>query len=208
MSNNNNNIEIINKLKKEFIKLYLILRISKEENKNNENEIKKNLEKKDILTLFNYIKSSLDVIVEILVEEKLTEFKTKNENTQEDYESLLIKYENDIRGHIRIEQQLKIFCENLQDENEILEKKIQSLKKKNKDNNNFTNSINFTSDTINVTSSNYNETNNNNNNEIIKELKDEIKNTNIILKSYENQVLKLSENEKKLKNIIKEKDKN
>ena len=85
MSNNNNNIEIINKLKKEFIKLYLILRISKEENKNNENEIKKNLEKKDILTLFNYIKSSLDVIVEILVEEKLIEFKTKNENTQEDY---------------------------------------------------------------------------------------------------------------------------
>jgi hypothetical protein len=162
MSNNNNNIEIINKLKKEFIKLYLILRISKEENKNNENEIKKNLEKKDILTLFNYIKSSLDVIVEILVEEKLTEFKTKNENTQEDYESLLIKYENDIRGHIRTEQQLKIFCENLQDENEILEKKIHSLKKKNKNNNNFTNSINFTSDTINVTSSNnYNETNNN-----------------------------------------------
>ena len=43
--------------------------------------------------------------------EKLKEYKEKKSNSQQEYESVLIKYENDIRGHIKIESQLKILVD-------------------------------------------------------------------------------------------------
>ena len=53
--------------------------------------------------------------------EKVKEYKETKYNSQQDYESVLIKYENDIRGHIKIEHQLKLYIENLQDEIDTIE---------------------------------------------------------------------------------------
>ena len=46
----------------------------------------------------------------------------KNENFSEDYESLLRKEERNIRKHIAIENQLKIYCKSLNDKLEEYEK--------------------------------------------------------------------------------------
>ena len=122
--------------------------------------------------------------------EKVKEYKETKYNSQQDYESVLIKYENDIRGHIKIEHQLKIYIENLQNEIE-----------KNENENRFLNQIII-------------DLNNNINNQIYKPnkfyeleneieiLKKEINDKAILIKSYEEQNLKLASNEKRLKTLI------
>lgn len=57
--------------------------------------------KTDPKTIIEYIKSTIDVIVQMLVDEKLNEYRKANDDSQE-YENLLIKLEGDIRGHIRV----------------------------------------------------------------------------------------------------------
>ena len=55
---------------------------------------------------------------------KLNKYEQKKENSQQEYETILIKYENDIKGHIKIEQQLKLLCENLKAKLKIMKKKL------------------------------------------------------------------------------------
>ena len=154
-----NNIELI---RKELIDLYLDIKIrkNKEVKKkyniikeklfidqivNISNEIleqeKKNLKNLPILDIIKYIKTSLNIIIQIKAKEEIDKYKEEkekkiiNENAAEDYETLLRKEEAEIRQHISIEHQFKLHFENLaekiselEDDNYILAKKIVSRK--------------------------------------------------------------------------------
>ena len=69
------------------------------------NEEKDILKKTPPLTLIEYIKTSIDILIDLKVDEKLDSLKRAqgidDENSQ-DYESLLKKLEADIRQHIRV----------------------------------------------------------------------------------------------------------
>ena len=133
------------------------------------------------INLIQFIKDSIDSIIITMAEKKINEYnkKTQNENIQEDYESMLIKYEKDIRGHIKTEHQLKLYADSLQSNIEELEKERDEYKYNN----------------------NYREIIKEKNN-LITELKKEINYNKKIIKSYEEQNIKLGDNEKKLKNTI------
>lgn len=139
------------------------------------------LEKTDSLTLINYIKCSIDIYVQILVDQKVLEYKESKKNSQEEYESMLIKLENDIRGHISTEHFFKIDAENMQFEIEELERENEKLTELLKEH-----------DEENIVAKE---------NEI-QTLKTEIERIKQILVSYEEQNLKLANNEKKLKSQI------
>ena len=129
------------------------------------------------LELIKYIKDSIDTVILTLAEKKINEFNNQisNEHIQQDYESMLVKYEQDIRGHIKVEHQLKLYTDSLQNN-------IDELEKEKKEG-----------------------FNNNKNNDYISEisnLKKEIKYQKKLIKSYEEQNNKAAENEKKLKNLI------
>ncbi len=79
--------------------------------------------------MIEYIKSSIDVIISIKLNEELEKYKFNDDisGSNKDYELLLQKLEQNIREHISIEHQLKIQCEkyaekleNLEDERIIL----------------------------------------------------------------------------------------
>ena len=99
----------------------------------------------DSLTMINYIKNSLDVLVQIGIEEQVDDYILQKENEPQEYETILIKYENDIRGHIRIEHQLKLYADNLQTELEQCEREknglLQMISKYRKNNHSNTNVI-------------------------------------------------------------------
>ena len=197
-----------NEVKNALIELYLSLnpspKINKSEesdknsnynnNNNNKNEIlndsnidneyeerKIKLSKKSELCLISYIKNSFETLIQLLVEEKVNNYNERKENQPQEYETLLIKLEKEIRSHIQIEQQLKLFIESLQNNFEDLEKENLILKNKLKIREIY---------------------NCNNIEEKINELKNEIETNKKVLKSYENQNLKLSENERKLKSKL------
>jgi hypothetical protein len=84
-----------------------------EENLLKETENVMNLPLTDII---EYIKSTLDIIVSIKVEEKINEYKNflnEDKNAATDYETLLQKLEESIRQHISYEHQFKIEYEKL-----------------------------------------------------------------------------------------------
>ena len=87
----------------------------------------------DSLTLINYIKESIDVLIEVSISDQVDDYIAQKENEQQDYESILIKYENDIRGHIRVEHQLKLYADNLQYEIEQHEKEKRKVYEYRKD---------------------------------------------------------------------------
>ena len=100
----------------------IILFIQEENNlqeKNNE-ELEKliYLSIKDII---EYIKSSIDIIVSIKVDEELKKYNQDNPNAANDYETLLQKEEQSIRQHISTENQLKIQCEKFKEKMEQFE---------------------------------------------------------------------------------------
>ena len=130
----------------------------------------------DDLELIKYITDSMDVAVLTLAEKKIDEYNKKItcSNIQQDYEAMLVKYEQDIRGHIKVEHQLKLYSDSLQSNIEELEKEKKSGF--NKDNKQYQDEI--------------------------KKLKNEIKSQQKIIKSYEEKNIKSTENEKKLKSII------
>ena len=130
----------------------------------------------DDLELIKYITDSMDAVVLTLAEKKIDEYNKQINcsNIQQDYEAMLIKYEQDIRGHIKVEHQLKLFSDSLQNNIEELEK--QKKLGSNNDNKQYLNEI--------------------------EKLKKEIKAQKKIIKSYEENNIKSTENEKKLKNII------
>jgi len=140
-----------------------------------------NLASMNELGLIKYIKDSIDAIILNLAEKKINEYNNKytEQNIQEDYESMLIKYEKDIRGHIKTEHQLKLYADSLQSNIEDLEKEKKELNYKN----------------------NYREIIIKKDDEII-DLKKEINYNKKIIKSYEEKNNKLLDNEKKLKNLL------
>lgn len=140
-----------------------------------------NLTSMNELGLIKYIKDSIDAIILNLAEKKINEYNNKytEQNIQEDYESMLIKYEKDIRGHIKTEHQLKLYADSLQSNIEDLEKEKKELNYKN----------------------NYREIIIKKDDEII-DLKKEINYNKKIIKSYEEKNNKLLDNEKKLKNLL------
>ncbi len=73
--------------------------------------------------LVEYIKNSLDILVSIKLNEELQKYKFNNDNpgAVADYEKLLQGLEQDIRGHISLEHQLKIQCEKYAEQLDILE---------------------------------------------------------------------------------------
>jgi hypothetical protein len=165
-------------IKNALIDLYLYLK----GNNKNEKDVIENLKPLDEITLIKYIKDSIDISILKLVEKKVNDYNNKllDENTQQDYESLLVKYEKDIRGHIKTEHQLKLYSESLQNNIEILEKEKNEYICDNKD---------------------YREIINKKNKEINK-LKKEINYNKKFLESNEIQKKIMKDNEKKLKNNI------
>ena len=75
------------------------------------------------LLLINYIKNSFDIIVKNLIEEKVNIYNEERDNTRQEYETVLIKYEADIREHIKIEHQMKLYIDSLETEKEELKYK-------------------------------------------------------------------------------------
>ena len=163
--------------KNALIDLYLTLKYYQSSKKSHKKEEDlEYLSSLNELNLIKYIKDSLDATITSMVEKKINDYTKKHtlENIQTDYESMLIKYEKDIRSHIKTEHQLKLYADSLQNNIEELER----------DNNN----INY-KDIIKEK------------NDIIRELKNELNYNKKLLKSYEEQNKKLSDSEKKLKNI-------
>ena len=78
----------------------------------------------DCFTLINYIKECIDVLLQISLNEKIDDYIViqTSRAAQQEYEPMLIKYESDIRGHIKAEHQLKLYIDNLQYEIEQHEK--------------------------------------------------------------------------------------
>ena len=73
--------------------------------------------------LVDYIKNSLDIIISIKLNEELEKYKFNNDSpgAVADYEKLLQNLEQDIRGHISLEHQLKIQCEKYAEQLYLLE---------------------------------------------------------------------------------------
>lgn len=79
--------------------------------------------------IIEYIKSTLDIIVSIKVDAKISEYKNylnEDKNAATEYETLLQKLEESIRQHISYEHQFKIEYEKLLNKAEEidLEKKM------------------------------------------------------------------------------------
>jgi hypothetical protein len=101
------------------------------------------------IVIIEYIKNSIDILINLKVEEKLESEKNANanvnskanentnnnnyynskEDNQNEYEVLLRKLESDIRIHIKIEHQLKLYSEGLQQRIEDLEKEADHIDK-------------------------------------------------------------------------------
>lgn len=86
------------------------------------------------LIIIEYIKTSIDILVDIKVKKQIETFfsnyNIRSESSDaEVYEELLRKYEADIRNHIKIEHQMKIYSDNLKIKIEDLEKSKAEYKK-------------------------------------------------------------------------------
>jgi hypothetical protein len=73
--------------------------------------------------LVDNIKSSIDIIVSIKLEEELQKYlpEKDNPNSATKYETLLQKEEEALRQHISVEHQLKIQCEKFAEKLDVLE---------------------------------------------------------------------------------------
>ena len=125
--------------RRELILLYIGIKIRKEEEVINNNSIIlliqalalteeeynkeiEDLKDKSLLDMVNYIKDSIDVIVNFKIDDIIDEYKSdKNENAATDLETLLQKEEAAIREHISYEHKIKIEYETLLDKMEIME---------------------------------------------------------------------------------------
>ncbi|MCQ2818498.1 MAG: hypothetical protein MJ252_14615 [archaeon] len=175
----------INSVYQELNKLYIYL--SKELSSNNESNDKQINETKDnknkLILLVSYIKNSIDAFVLLKTEKKVNEYISKQNETekQQKYEPLLQKYESQLREHIKIEQELKLIVETLQEENEEYDRLMKKIKEEKKDLKEIKN---------------------------IKELKSENNSLKQNLQFYKEQNLNLTQSEKILKNkvFLKEKE--
>ena len=117
--------ELIEKAKRELSNLYISMKKKINNNVDNEEIIfntKQMLSKLTILDLIEYLKSSIDIIINMSVKEEKEGIKLKSNNYDEDYESLLRREEAWIRKHIGIENQLRLDYSNLFDKYKECEK--------------------------------------------------------------------------------------
>jgi hypothetical protein len=117
-----------------LIELYLDVKIRdqdeiKQMDNNKLNEEKEALRKCDPFTIIKYIKTSIDIIIDLKVEEKIENSHSEEDN---DYETMLRKLEGDVRGHIKLEHQLKLHSDNLQLKIDELENEKEGLAVQNK----------------------------------------------------------------------------
>ncbi|CAD8128800.1 unnamed protein product [Paramecium sonneborni] len=102
---------------------------------------KQTLSQVDSIIIINYFKQIVIYLIKTKVE---LEEKTQQQESQSQYESLIQKLEADIRQHIRIEQQLRIYTETLQQkiddfllekeqQTQLIKEYEQQIKSKNKD---------------------------------------------------------------------------
>ncbi len=95
----------------------------------------------DAFTVLDYIKTSIEILMNMKMEEQQegnATSKTKKDDDLEsmrsmdeppkDYESMLQKYEAEVRNHIKIEQQLKLHIECVQDKLDDSEKAREKMK--------------------------------------------------------------------------------
>ena len=134
---------IAEELKQSIIELYQKVKIRK----NSKQVIidKSFLEKEKIslfpispLVLIQYIKTHLNLLIDIKVNEKISQLEKApieyisyygTEIPANDYEKLLRRYEGDIRNYIRIVNVLKIHIDELNEKQELLQQQIEQLQK-------------------------------------------------------------------------------
>lgn len=86
--------------------------------------------------MVEYIQSSIDIIVQIKLQEQIDKEREDKKEEQESgyaatkYETLLQKEEKEIRNYIRIEHQLKLHCEKLSSQLEEIELENEMLMRK------------------------------------------------------------------------------
>lgn len=103
-----------------LIDLYLYIR----DNESDKDNLKMfdSIEEK---TIIKYIRDTIDSQILYLAEKKMNEYYYDDllkQNTQEEYEALLLKHERDIRANIKTENQLKLYVDSLQNNIDVLEK--------------------------------------------------------------------------------------
>ena len=159
------------------------------------------------MTLIKYIKDSIDITISKLAEKKANEYMSK-ENGNQDYESLLIKYEKDIRGHIKTEHQLKLYADSLQNNIEEIEKEKKELNDiiniKNNEINKIKKEFNYLKKTFEIQKKNFNEIEMKIKNNFIKfekKYRNEIESLNKKVNYYENLFMEDKENNEKGKII-------
>ena len=195
-------------MKNALIELYLSIK----KFYNNDIKNKEDLEylfKLDEMSLIKYIKDSIDIAISKLAEKKANEynFKILKENESQDYESLLIKYEKDIRGHIKTENQLKLYADSLQNNIEELEKEKKELNDiiniKNNEINKIRKELNYLKKTVEIQKRNFSEIEKKIKNfvKLEKKYKNEIDSLNKKVNYYENLFMEDKENNEKGKVI-------
>ena len=130
-------------LKNSIIELYQSIKIrnqsdTKKIDKDYLDQEKSSLQTVSSLSLINYIKVNLNILIKLKVVDKLSKLKSNpaefislydSELPTNDYEKLLRRYEADIRNYIKVVNFLKIHIEELNQKQEILEKQIEQMQK-------------------------------------------------------------------------------
>ena len=193
-------------MKKALIELYLSIKAFYNDNSKNKEDLEY-LFKLHEMTLIKYIKDSIDITILKLAEKKANEYISK-ENGNQDYESLLIKYEKDIRSHIKIEHQLKLYADSLQNDIEEIEKEREELNDiiniKNNEINKIKKELNYLKKTFEIQKRNFNEIERKIKNNFVKsekKYKNEIELLNKKVNYYENLFMEDKENIEKGKII-------
>ena len=115
-------------LKEAIVDLYLNVKVRSQEEISKFNERKYESEKsvlldKDPLLILEYIKSSIEIIMNIKAEDACpasSQGEITPREPPKDYELIIQKLEAEVRSHIRVEQQLKLHIEGLQSKYEEL----------------------------------------------------------------------------------------
>ena len=134
---------ISEKLKNSIIELYQSVKIRKDsETKKIDKDFleqeKSSVQSISSLSLIDYIKVNLNLLINLKVNDRLSKLKTNpsefislygSDIPANDFEKLLRRYEADIRNYIRMVNILKIHIEELNQKQEILENQIEQMQK-------------------------------------------------------------------------------
>jgi hypothetical protein len=124
------------KIKNEIIQIYLFTKFYLD-NKYilSDRNILENLKNLNIETILSYLKESIEFLLSKINShkgDKMIKMKSRDDNLNESYEKYMRKLEQDIRNHIRIENELKIEIEFLQSKLENHERNFAKVSKKSK----------------------------------------------------------------------------